>query len=76
MVLLNVTPNITRSSDSFCTVPPIVNAGDLECIVHDLKTMIVLVTRIQFHPLKVTLLTHLDGVTAQRLCYSHSKGIV
>ena len=26
----NVTPKITRSSDSFCTVPPIVNGGDWE----------------------------------------------
>ena len=39
----NVTPNITKSSDSFCTVPPIVNGGDWECIVRDLETIIVLV---------------------------------
>ena len=38
----NVTPHITRSSDSFSTVQPIVNAGDLgmHC---DLETIIVLV---------------------------------
>ena len=39
----NVTPNITRSSDYFCTVLPIVNGGDLGCIVRDLETNIVLV---------------------------------
>ena len=30
----NVTPNIPRSSDSFSTVPSIVNVGDLGCIVN------------------------------------------
>ena len=39
----NVTPNITRSSDSFSTVTPIVNGGDWGCIVRDLETIIVLV---------------------------------
>ena len=39
----NDTPNITRSSDSFCIVPPIVNGGDWGCIVRDLETIIVLV---------------------------------
>ena len=39
----NVTPNITWSSDSFSTVPPIVNGGDWGCIVHDLETIMVLV---------------------------------
>ena len=39
----NVTPKIIRSSDSFSTVPPIVNAGDWGCIVRDLETIIVLV---------------------------------
>ena len=39
----NVTINITRSSDSFSTVPPIVNGGDWGCIVRDLETIIVLV---------------------------------
>ena len=34
---------ITRSSDSYSTVPPIVNGGDWGCIVHDLETIIVLV---------------------------------
>ena len=36
----NVTSNITRSSDSFSTVPPIVNGGDWGCIVRDLETII------------------------------------
>ena len=35
----NVTPNITRSSDSFSTVPPIVNEGDWGCTVRDLETI-------------------------------------
>ena len=39
----DVTSNITRSSDSFSTVPPIVNGGDCGCIVRDLETIIVLV---------------------------------
>ena len=37
----NVTPNIIRSSDSFSTVPPIVNLGDWRC--NDIETIIVLV---------------------------------
>ena len=36
----NVTPNITRSSDSFSTVPPIINGGDRECIMSDLETIL------------------------------------
>ena len=39
----NVTPNITRSSDSFSSVPPIVNGDNYGCIVRDLETIIVLV---------------------------------
>ena len=39
----NVTPNITRSSDYFSTVLPIVNGGDRGCIEQDLETIIVLV---------------------------------
>ena len=39
----NVTLNITRSSDFFSTVPPIVNAGYWWYIVRDLETIIVLV---------------------------------
>ena len=39
----NVIHNITRSSDSFSTVPPIVNRGEWGCIVRDLETIIVLV---------------------------------
>ena len=57
----NVTPNITRSSDSFSTVPPIVNGGDWGCIncawpgnYHNLG-----LTRNQFHSQKVTPLTRL-----------------
>ena len=39
----NVSPNITRSSDSFSTVPPIVNGGDSRRTMRDLETTIVLV---------------------------------
>ena len=40
---LKVTPNITRSSDSFSTVQIIVNEVDFGSIVRDLETIIVLV---------------------------------
>ena len=39
----NVTPNLTWSSDSFSTVPSIVNGGDWGCIVRNLETIIDLV---------------------------------
>ena len=39
IVVSNVSHNITRSSDSFSTVPPIVNVGDWGCIVRDLETI-------------------------------------
>ena len=39
----NVAPNITRWSDSFSTVPPIVNGGDCRWRVRDLETIIILV---------------------------------
>ena len=39
----NATPNITRSSDSYGTVPPIINGGDWGCIVRDLETIIVFI---------------------------------
>ena len=35
------THDISRSSDSFSTVPPIVSVGDWGCIVRDLETMII-----------------------------------
>ena len=38
---INVTPKITRSSDSFNTVPQIVNGRDWVCTVSDLETIIV-----------------------------------
>ena len=38
----NVTPNISRSSDSCSPVLPIVNGGDWECITHDLETILML----------------------------------
>ena len=62
----NVTLNITRSSDSFSTVPSIVNAVDWIYIVHYF-------TWIQFHPSKVTPLTNLDEVTIHGLCYGNSN---
>ena len=36
----NVTPKISRSADSFSTVPPIVNEGDWGYIVRDLETIL------------------------------------
>ena len=70
---LNVTPNITRSLDSLSTVPPIINGGDWGCIVRDLETIIVLVSRIQFHSPKVTPLTNPAKVTDQGLCDCNSN---
>ena len=67
----NVTPNITRSSDSFSTVPPIANAGDWGCIVHDLETIIVLVLHVfnfipqrSHHAPTLTRSRHRDSATA------------
>ena len=68
----NVTPNMTRLSDSFSTVPPIVNGCDCWCIVCDLEIIILSLTYIQLHPTKVTPCTDLDGVMAHGLCYSNS----
>ena len=53
----NVTPNITRSSDSYSTVLPIIKGGERGYIVCDQETILVL-TRIQFHAPKVTPLTN------------------
>ena len=39
----NATPNISRSTDSFTTVPSMVNEGGWGCIVRNLETIIVLV---------------------------------
>ena len=39
----NVTPNLSRSLDSFSTVPKIVNGSDCGCTVPDIETKIVLV---------------------------------
>ena len=35
----NITPNITRSSDSFSTVPPVVNGGDWGCRPRDYHSL-------------------------------------
>ena len=40
---LNVTPNISRSSDFFSTVPPIINGGNWWCIGHHLDSIIVVI---------------------------------
>ena len=64
----NVSPNITRSSDSFSTVQPIVIRGDWLCIVRDLETIIVLVlvafkfiTQRSHHSLTFTRSRHSDS---------------
>ena len=67
-----VTPNITRSPDSFSTVPPIVNADDWGNIVRDLETLR-LFTRIKFHIPNVTPLTNLDEVMSLELSYCNSN---
>ena len=71
----NVTPNIIRSSDSFSTVPPIVNGGDWGYIVRNLEIIRCLgLTRIQFHPPKVTPLTKPAKVTDQGYRNSDARG--
>ena len=65
--------NISRSSDSFSTVPSMVNGGEWGCIVHDLETIIVLVLlTFNFIPPKVTPRIHSDEVTVHGLCYRNS----
>ena len=70
----NVTLNISRSSDSFSTVPSMVNGGwlGMHCAwpgdYHSLG-----LTRIQFHQPKVTPRIHSDDVTVQGLCYCNSS---
>ena len=45
------------------------NRGDWGCIVRDLDYHSLGLTRIQFHPLKVTPRIQFDEVTVQGLCY-------
>ena len=79
--------NITRSSDSFSTVPPIVNAGDFGCIVHDLETILVLLafnfipqkshrsltSRWQLRDSATVTLTPGDGTTASKCNHRHNR---
>ena len=74
----NITQNISGSSDSFSTVPPIVNWSNWECTncawsgeYHSLG-----LTRFQFHSPKVTPLTNSAEVTDQGLCYGNSNSLV
>ena len=61
------------SSDSFSTVPPIVNGSDRGFTVHDLKTIIILVLlTFNFVLQMVTPLTNLAEVTIHGLCYYNS----
>ena len=68
----NVTPNITSSSDSFSTVPPIIDGGDWGTIVDwaNLETIIVLVllafkfiTQMSHHSLTLIRLWIRDSAT-------------
>ena len=54
IVATNVTPNITRSADSFSTVPSRVNGVNWGWKVCDLETHSLSLTRIQFHSPQVT----------------------
>ena len=66
-----VTPNITRSSDSLCTVTSIVNGGDWRCIVRDLQTIIVLVLlAFSFVPQRSH---HSPTLPRLRICYCNSN---
>ena len=66
----NVTPNITWSSDSFCTVPPVVNGGRLgmHCAAWPGDYHSLGLTHTQFHSPKVTPLTNPPKVTDRGLC--------
>ena len=68
--LSNVTPNISRSSDSLSTVPPVVNVGELamHCAWPGYYLSLSH-TCIQFYPPKVTPLTNVAKVTVQEVCY-------
>ena len=65
----NVTPNITKSLDSFSTVLPIINGGDREalCVTWRLYYHWLNLIRIQFRPPKVTPITYHTEVTVQGL---------
>ena len=69
----NVTHKVTRSSDSFSIVPPIVNGGwlGMHC-ARPREYHSIGLTLIQFHPPKVTPLTNRAMVTDQGLCYCNS----
>ena len=67
----NVTPNIWRSSDSFSTVPPTVNAGDWGCIVRYL-VLVFLVFNLIPQRTHCSVLTNFAEVTVQGLCYCNS----
>ena len=70
---IKFTPNISKSSDSFSTVPPIVNAGDWGGIVHDLETIRVSVLlAFNFIP-QMAPFTNLAEVSDQGLCYCNSN---
>ena len=58
---------MAKSSDSFSTVQPIVNAGDRGCIVLDLETIIIEVL------LTLNFIPNLDEVRAQGLSYCNSN---
>ena len=70
----NVTPNISRSTDSCSTVPSMVNGGGWGCIVRDLETIIVLVLlefnsipqRSPHHAFTLTRSRFMDSVTVTR----------
>ena len=73
MLESNVTPNITRSSNPFSTVPPIVNGSDwAELCVSNGDYHSFGLTSIQFHPPKITPLTNPAKVTDQGLCHPNS----
>ena len=65
----NVTPKKSKSSDSFSTVPPIVNGGHWGCIVHDLENSIFLVLlTFNFIPKKLQHSPTLLELMVQGLC--------
>ena len=83
----NVTPNISRSSDFFSTVPPSVNMGDWGCIVLDLETIVLVLLAFNLIPQRSHhSLTLSRSRIRQGLCYcisnarkwhkSHQSGVI
>ena len=71
----NASPNISRTSDSFSTVEPIVHGVHWDALRVTWRLMVIAYDRNRFHSPKVTPLTNLAEVTVQGLCYYNSNAL-